>query len=71
MTGARTFAVEMDGRTAWIEQENGRITLLDAEGAVVFRDSIQVAAGSVQGLFAAVDVISSFRGAGEGEQEAS
>ncbi len=49
----REFVVEIDGRTVRVDQENQRVTILDAEGAVVFRDRIQVAAGSLQGLFSA------------------
>ncbi len=53
--GNREFVVEIDGRSVLVDQEHRRVTILDEEGTVVFRDRIQVAAGSLQGLFSALD----------------
>ena len=53
MMGAGEFVVEIDGRRVQIDQENQRVTILDADGAVLFRDQIQVAAS--KGLFSALD----------------
>ena len=49
------FTVEIDGRKVLINQTTQAVTILDGEGTVVFRDRIQVAAGSVQGIFSAVE----------------
>jgi hypothetical protein len=65
MMSEKEFLVEVDGRTVRVDQENQWVTVLDAEGAVVFRDRIQVAAGSLQGLFSAVDGVSKFGLGGE------
>ncbi len=48
------FTVEVDGRKVTIDQARQEVRILDSAGAVVFRDRIQVAAGSLQGLFSAV-----------------
>jgi len=45
------FALEIDGRRVIVNQANQEVSILDDHGVVVFRDRIQVAAGSVQGLF--------------------
>lgn len=50
---SRIFMVEIDGRKVLVDQMERRVSILDGQGAVVFRDRIQVAAGSVQGLFTA------------------
>jgi hypothetical protein len=49
------FMVEIDGRRVLVDQTNQRVTILDEEGAAVFHDRIQVAAGSLQGLFSMLD----------------
>ena len=49
------FTVEIDGRKVLVDQANQEVSILDGNGAVVFRDRIQVAAGSLQGLFSAVE----------------
>ncbi len=48
------FAVEIDGRKVVVDQARQQVSILNKDGAVVFRDRIQVAAGSLQGLFSAV-----------------
>ncbi len=48
------FAVEIDGRKVLVDQARQVVSILDKDGAVLFRDRIQVAAGSLQGLFSAV-----------------
>lgn len=54
---SKGFSVRVDGREVWVDQVTQRVTVLDEQGKAVFRDRIQVAAGSVQGLFtAAMDV---------------
>lgn len=47
------FTVEIDGREVRVDQENGEVRILDEGGAAMFHDLIQVAAGSVQGMFSA------------------
>ncbi len=49
-----TFTVEVDGRKVLVDQARQEVSILDGDGAVVFRDRIQVAAGSLQGLFSAL-----------------
>ncbi len=49
-----TFTIEIDGRKVLVDQARQEVSILDGDGAVVFRDRIQVAAGSLQGLFSAV-----------------
>ena len=51
MMSESTFTVEIDGRTVLVDPERQEVSILDAEGAVLFHERIQVAAGSVQGLF--------------------
>ncbi len=51
----RKFMLEIDGRKVFIDQASQRVTIFDEHGIVVFRDRIQVAAGSLQGLFSALD----------------
>ncbi len=48
------FTVEIDGHQVVVDQAHQQVRILSGEGAVVFRDRIQVAAGSLQGLFSAV-----------------
>ena len=48
------FVVEMDGRRVAVNQSEQRVEILDDAGNVLFSDSIQVAAGSLQGLFMAL-----------------
>jgi hypothetical protein len=55
--GNREFLVEIDGRSVLVDQEDQRVTILDENGTVAFRDRIQVAAGSLQGLFSALDSV--------------
>lgn len=49
----RGFMIRVDGREAWIDQVSQQVTVMNEEGQAIFRDRIQVAAGSVQGLFTA------------------
>lgn len=49
------FSIEIDGHSVTVRQSGQQITVLDGDGNVIFRDRIQVAAGSVQGLFVALD----------------
>ncbi len=59
------FVVEIDGRKVLVDQARQQVSILDKDGAVVFRDQIQVAAGSLQGLFSAVqDVLPLSPGSG-------
>jgi len=51
-----TFTFEIDGRRVVVDQSTQEVSILDERGAVVFRDRIQVAAGSVQGLFDTVSI---------------
>ena len=48
------FTVELDGRKVVVNQTTQEVNVLDDTGVVCFRDRIQVAAGSVQGIFSAV-----------------
>jgi hypothetical protein len=48
------FTIDIDGRRVVVNQANREVSILDEKGAVVFQDRIQVAAGSVQGLFDSV-----------------
>ena len=50
-----TFEIKVDGRTAVVERESGTVRVLDSRGREVSREQIQVAAGSVQGLFSALE----------------
>jgi hypothetical protein len=54
MSRNNEFTIEIDGRRVLVNQANQEVCILDEEGAVVFQDRIQVAAGSVQGLFDSV-----------------
>lgn len=45
------FVLQVDGREVWVDQATQRVTILDEQGRPAFRERIQVAAGSVQGLF--------------------
>ena len=47
----QAFTLELDGRRVIVNQANQEVSILDDRGVVIFRDRIQVAAGSVQGLF--------------------
>ncbi len=49
------FTVEIDRRRVLVDQAKQQVSILDENGAVAFRDRIQVAAGSLQGLFSAVE----------------
>lgn len=48
------FVLEVDGRRVVVNQANQEVSILDEHGVAIFRDRIQVAAGSVQGLFDSV-----------------
>mgnify|MGYP001016929065 CR=1 FL=1 len=48
------FIVEIDGRRVTVNQREQQVEILDDAGNVLFSDSIQVAAGSLQGLFMAL-----------------
>lgn len=66
----KQFAVEIDGRRVLVDQESQEVTVLDGEGRVAFRDRIQVAAGSVQGVFTtALNAGSAGLGAGLDQRE--
>ena len=49
------FFVVVDNRRLWVNPEEQAVTLFDDKGASVFTETIQVAAGSVQGLFSMLD----------------
>lgn len=49
------FVIELEGRRVLVDQKRQRVCVLDAEGAAVFNERIQVAAGSVQGIFSAIE----------------
>lgn len=51
------FVVELDGRRVLVDQASQKVVVLDKQGAPVFEDRIQVAAGSVQGIFSAVEAL--------------
>lgn len=55
--GERIFDVTLDGCMVRIDSTAQRVTVFDENGTATFCDSIQVAAGSLQGLFSAVDVL--------------
>ena len=46
--------ITIDGHKVQIHQDRQEVRVLDANGAILFSDRIQVAAGSVQGIFSAV-----------------
>lgn len=50
----QTITLELDGRRVVIDQATREVQVLDIAGNVVSRERIQVAAGSVQGIFSAV-----------------
>lgn len=62
MSSETGFVLQIDGRRVHVDQAKQQVTLLDERGAVEFRERIQVAAGSLQGLFSAVDSISTVMG---------
>ena len=49
------FIVEIDGCRVLVDQVRQRVTILGEEGGVLFHDRIQVAAGSLQGIFSMLD----------------
>lgn len=53
--GKREFEVQIDGHLVLVDQSNQKVSILDEHGTIIFRDRIQVAAGSVQGIFFAMD----------------
>ena len=55
--GNREFVLEIDGRSILVDQAHQRVTILDEKGTVTFRERIQVAAGSLQGLFSALESV--------------
>jgi uncharacterized protein (AIM24 family) len=46
-----SFELEIDGRRVRVNQQTQEVQVLDAAGTVAFSERIQVAAGSVQGIF--------------------
>lgn len=55
----------LDGREVVIHQATQEVSVLNTDGTEVSRERIQVAAGSVQGIFSAVEgVASPFAGRG-------
>lgn len=51
----RYFSVEIDGRRVLVDQSSQEVVVLDGAGRPAHLERIQVAAGSVQGLFAVVE----------------
>lgn len=51
---AGLFSIELEGRRVLVDPATQEVCVLDAGGAVISRERIQVAAGSVQGIFSAV-----------------
>lgn len=51
----KSFGVEIDGRHVVVDQISQEVTVLDRAGHALYRERIQVAAGSVQGLFSTAE----------------
>ena len=49
------FEIELDGRRVRVDQATGEVRQLGPDGRTVSSERIQVAAGSVQGLFSALE----------------
>ncbi len=49
------FIIELDGRQVLVDQAGQRITLTDDAGALASSERIQVAAGSLQGIFSMLE----------------
>lgn len=56
------FVVELDGRRVLVDRKRQRVCVLDADGREGLCDRIQVAAGSVQGVFAMLDGVAGAKG---------
>jgi hypothetical protein len=54
MSRHNEFTLEIDGRRVLVNQANQEVSILNENDVAIFRDRIQVAAGSVQGLFDSV-----------------
>jgi hypothetical protein len=57
MSRNNEFALEIDGRRVIVNQANQEVSILDENDVAIFRYCIQVAAGSVQGLFDSVSSV--------------
>ena len=57
------FVIEVDGRRVGVDAANGRVSLLDARGEEVCGGRIQVAAGSLQGIFSMLEDITGVKNA--------
>lgn len=57
------FVVEVDGRRVAVDQVNQRVCVLDAAGEEVSGERIQVAAGSLQGIFSMLEDVTGVKNA--------
>ena len=57
------FVVEVDGRRVAVDAANGRVSLLDARGEEITGEGIQVAAGSLQGIFSMLEDVTGVKNA--------
>lgn len=51
----RDFVIELDGRRMLVDREGQCLSLLDATGTAASCSRIQVAAGSLQGIFSMLE----------------
>ena len=59
----KRFVVEVDGRRVAVDPAQGRVSLLDAAGEELSGEGIQVAAGSLQGIFSMLEDITGVKNA--------
>lgn len=52
---AEIFSVELEGRKVLVDRTSQEVSVLDASGNVLSRERIQVAAGSIQGIFSSLE----------------
>ena len=52
---ATRFTIELDGQRVLVDQAGQCVTLLDAAGTRASSETIQVAAGSLQGIFSMLE----------------
>ena len=57
------FVVEVDGRHVAVDPAQQRVSLLDARGEELSGEGIQVAAGSLQGIFSMLEDVTSVKNA--------
>ena len=57
------FVIEVDGRHVAVDPAKGRVMLLDARGEEITGEGIQVAAGSLQGIFSMLEDITGVKNA--------